>query len=176
MQGADAIAAERLKDITEKVHNLPTPPLVFTQIIKVINNPKASANEIGAIIAEDPALTAEVLKLINSSYYGMSSTITSVKQAILILGLDAIKSLVISTSVFDSFTRNKVLDRAYLGNFWRHSLLTALMAKIVAKSVQRGFLFDSELAFSGGLLHDIGKLVIISHLPDEYPMIQEISD
>ena len=176
MQSADEITAERLKNITDRVHDLPTPPLVFTQIIKVINNSKSSAGDIGAIIAEDPALTAKVLKLTNSSYYGMSSTITSVKQAILILGLDVIKSLVISTSVFDSFSRNKVLDRGYLGNFWRHSLLTALMAKMIAKFVQRGFLCDSELAFSGGLLHDIGKLIIISHLPDEYAMIKEISE
>lgn len=176
MQTADEIAEKKLKIIADKIHNLPTPPIVFTQIIKVINNPKSSANEIGAILAEDPALTTKVLKLTNSSYYGVSSIITNVKQAILILGLDVVKTLVMSTSVFDSFSKNSALDKEYLENFWRHSLLVAFMAKIVAKFVKRGFLYESEFAFSSGLLHDIGKLIIISHLPEEYSKIKTISE
>ncbi len=175
-QTADEIAEKKLKIIADKIHNLPTPPIVFTQIIKVINNPNSSAYEIGAIIAEDPALTAKVLKLTNSSYYGMLSTITNVKQAIVILGLDIVKSLVISASVFDSFSKNSALDREYLENFWRHSLLVAFMAKIVSRFVKRGFLYESEIAFSGGLLHDIGKLIIISHLPEEYSKIKTVSE
>ncbi len=176
MQTADEITEKKLKIIADKIHNLPTPPIVFTQIIKVINNPNSSAYEIGAIIAEDPALTTKVLKLINSSYYGMSSMITNVKQAILILGLDVIKTLVISTSVFGSFSKNSALDKEYLENFWRHSLLVAFMAKIVARFVKRGFLYESEFAFSGGLLHDVGKLIVISHLPEEYSKIKTISE
>lgn len=176
MQTADEITTEKLKIIADKIRNLPTPPIVFTQIIKVINNPKSSAYEIGAIIAEDPALTTKVLKFTNSSFYGMSSAITNVKQAILILGLDVVKSLVISASVFDSFSKNSALDREYLENFWRHSLLVAFMAKIVSRLVKRGFLYESEIAFSAGLLHDIGKLIIISHLPEEYSKIKTVSE
>ncbi|UCC79413.1 MAG: HDOD domain-containing protein [Candidatus Zixiibacteriota bacterium] len=167
---------KKLKLIIDKIHNLPTPPIVFTQITKVINNPNTSAYEIGAIIAEDPALTAKVLKLTNSSYYGISRTITNVKQAIVILGLEAVKSLVISASVFEAFSKNSALDREYLENFWRHSLSAAFMAKIVSRFVKRGFLQESEIAFSGGLLHDIGKLIIISHLPEEYSKIKTVME
>jgi len=176
MQTAADTAEKKLKSIVDKIHNLPTPPIVFTQITKVINNPNTSAYEIGAIIAEDPALTAKVLKLTNSSYYGISRTITNVKQAIVILGLDAVKSLVISASVFDAFSKNSALDREYLEYFWRHSLLVAFMAKIVSRFVDRGFLQEAEIAFSGGLLHDIGKLIIISHLPEEYSKIKTIME
>ncbi len=94
-QTADETTEKKLKIVVDKIHNLHTPPIAFTQITKVINNPNTSAYEIGAILAEDPALTAKVLKLTNSSYYGISRTITNVKQAIVILGLDAVKSLVI---------------------------------------------------------------------------------
>jgi len=169
-------AEQKLQSVAGKINNLPTPPIVFTQIIKVLNNPKSSAQEIGAIIAEDPALTAKVLKLTNSSFFGLSSTITNVKQATLILGLNVIKSLVISSSVFDTFAKNGNLDKEYLEYFWRHSLLTALMAKIIAKYVKRGFLYESEFAFSGGLLHDIGKLIIVSHLQEAYTQIKAISE
>jgi putative nucleotidyltransferase with HDIG domain len=174
MQTADETAENKLKIIADKIRNLPTPPIVVTQIIKVINNPKSSANEIGAIIAEDPALTAKVLKFTNSSFYGLSSTITNVKQAILILGMDTVKSLVFSTLVFDSFSKDSALDREYLENFWRHSLLVAFMAKILSRFVKRGIFDESEIAFSGGLLHDIGKLIIISHLPEECSKIKTV--
>ncbi len=154
---------KKLRFIVDKIQNLPTPPIVFTQITKVINNPDTSAYEIGAIISEDPALTAKVLKLTNSSFYGIPRTITNVKQAIVILGLEAIKSLVISASVFDTFSKNKSLDTEYLENFWRHSLSVAFMSKIIARMKKLPSLQEAEIAFSGGLLHDLGKLIIISH-------------
>ncbi|UCE67825.1 MAG: HDOD domain-containing protein [Candidatus Zixiibacteriota bacterium] len=176
MQTTAETTEKKLKIIVDKIHNLPTPPIVFTQITKVINNPDTSAYEIGGIIAEDPALTAKVLKLTNSSFYGIPRTITNVKQAIVILGLDAIKSLVISASVFDAFSKNKALDTEYLENFWRHSLSVAFMAKIISRFRKTSNLQEAEIAFSGGLLHDIGKLILISHLPDEYLKIKALQE
>lgn len=174
MQTTTENAEKKLKIIVDKIHNLPTPPIVFTQITKVINNPDTSAYEIGGIIAEDPALTAKVLKLTNSSFYGIPRTITNVKQAIVILGLDAIKSLVISASVFEAFSKNKTLDTEYLETFWRHSLSVAFMAKIITRSANASNLQEAEIAFSAGLLHDIGKLIIVSHLQDEHLKIKSV--
>lgn len=162
---------KKIKLVVGKIHNLPTPPIVFTQITRVINNPDTSAYEIASIISEDPALTAKVLKLTNSSFYGIPRTITNVKQAIVILGLEAIKSLVISASVFEIFSKNSKLDIDYLERFWRHSLSVALMAKIICRKNKMPSLQEAELAFSAGLLHDIGKLIIISHLPQEHEEI-----
>ncbi len=165
---------KKLKIIVDKIQNLPTPPIVFTQITKVINNPNTSAYEIGAIISEDPALTAKVLKLTNSSFYGIPRTITNVKQAIVILGMDAIKSLVISASVFDSFSKDKALDNQNLEDFWRHSLSVAFMAKIISRLRKLSSLQEAEIAFSGGLLHDLGKLIIISNLSEEHSKIKQL--
>lgn len=165
---------KKIKLVVGKIHNLPTPPIVFTQITRVINNPNTSAYEIASIISEDPALTAKVLKLTNSSFYGIPRTITNVKQAIVILGLEAIKSLVISASVFEIFSKNSKLDIDYLERFWRHSLSVAIMAKIICRKNKMLSLQEAELSFSAGLLHDIGKLIIISHLPREHDEIIQI--
>ncbi|MEE9555561.1 MAG: HDOD domain-containing protein [candidate division Zixibacteria bacterium] len=163
-----------IKLIVAKIHNLPTPPIVFSQITKVVNNPNTSAYEIASIISEDPALTAKVLKLTNSSFYGISGSITNVKQAIVILGLEAIKSLVISASVFETFSKTTKLDTDYLEHFWRHSLSVASMAKIICRVKKIGSIQMNEQAFSAGLLHDIGKLIIISHLPQEHLKISDL--
>jgi len=168
-----AASDKKIKLIINRIHNLPTPPMVFTQVNKVLNDPKTSAYQIGAIISEDPALSAKVLKLTNSSFYGIPRTITSVKQAIVILGLDVVKSLVLSASVFETFSKQYKIDKSYIDDFWRHSLSVAFMARIISRMKSFPSLLEAEEAFSAGLLHDIGKLVILAHMPNEYQEIKK---
>ncbi|MCP4581752.1 MAG: HDOD domain-containing protein [candidate division Zixibacteria bacterium] len=163
---------KKIKLIVNRIHNLPTPPMVFTQVNKVLQDPKTSAYEIGAIISEDPALSAKILKLTNSSFYGLPRTITSVKQAIIILGLDVVRSLVLSASVFETFSKSKAIDKNFLDSFWRHSLSVAFMARIISRTKNFPSLLEAEEAFSAGLLHDIGKLVIFTHLPEEFKQVK----
>lgn len=168
-----SVASEKkIKLIVNRIHNLPTPPTVFAQVNKVINNPNTSAYQIGAIIAEDPALSAKILKLTNSAFYGLSRTVTSVKQAIVILGLDVVKSLVLSASVFETFSKRNSIDKVFLDQFWRHSLLVAFMSRIISRTKNFPSFLEAEESFSAGLLHDIGKLVILTHLPDEFAKIK----
>ena len=93
----------KLRGVISRIHNLPTPAVVLNQINKVISNPNTSAYDVAAIISEDPAISAKVLKLTNSAFYGIPRTVTNIKQSIVILGLEAVKSLVLSASVFDMF-------------------------------------------------------------------------
>ena len=93
----------------------------------------------------------------------------------MILGLEAVKSLVLSASVFDMFARNQV-DKDYQEKFWRHSLVCAFAARIVARSFKTKTLLEGEISFSAGLLHDIGKLVICAFMPEEYRAINEIME
>lgn len=174
MPDVKTAAEKKIKLIINRIHNLPTPPMVFTQVNKVINDPKTSAYQIGAIISEDPALSAKVLKLTNSSFYGIPRTITSVKQAIVILGLDVVRSLVLSASVFESFSKQYKIDKNYLDEFWRHSLSVGFMARIISRTKNFPSFMEAEEAFSAGLLHDIGKLVIFAHMPEEFSEIRNI--
>jgi len=174
MSEINTATEKKIKLVINRIHNLPTPPMVFTQINKVLNNPNTSAYQIGAIISEDPALTAKVLKLTNSAFYSLPRTVTSVKQAIIILGLDVVRSLVLSASVFETFSKQYNLDKEFLDNFWRHSLSVAFMARIISRTKSFPSFLEAEESFSAGLLHDIGKVIIFSHLPDEFTQIKQI--
>lgn len=155
------------------IDNLPTPPIVLQQIQKVLNDPSASAYDIGSILQEDPAMSAKVLKLTNSAYYGLVRTIESVRQAVVIVGLDSIRNLVLSASVFEAFS-GKELDRELQEHFWRHSLAVAFGARLIAHSLTSRQTFDAEAGFSGGLLHDIGKMVIAVFMPEPAQDIKQL--
>jgi len=167
-----ATVDNKVKRVVTNIRNLPTPPIVFHQIEKVINNPEVSAGQVAAVLSEDPAMSVKVLKLTNSAFYGLSREIDSVKQAVVIVGLEAIKNLVLSASVLDMF-KGKNIDQEFQEKFWRHSLATAVCSRIVAQKARRRGLVDPESAFSAGLLHDIGKIVISCFLPKEYSLFKQ---
>jgi putative nucleotidyltransferase with HDIG domain len=157
---------ERISQVIGGINNLPTPPVVFTQIQKVVNNPNTSAYDIASILQEDPAISAKVLKLTNSAFYGIPRAVESVKQAVVIIGLESVKNLVLSASVFDAFSKEQI-NAEFQESFWRHSLATAFAARLLAHRLRAKQSFDSERGFSAGLLHDIGKMVISVYMPNE---------
>jgi len=160
-QDAAVVAAQSLID---GIRNLPTPPPVFHQIITVVNSPDTSAYDVAKLLSEDPAMTAKVLKITNSAYYGLSGTVTSVKQAIVIIGLEAVRSLVLSSSLFDMFKGDRI-GRDFHDRFWRHSLVTAFGSRLLMREICTDDFSAGELAFTTGLLHDIGKIVMYLHSP-----------
>lgn len=160
----------RLKQIIGNIRSLPTPPIVFEQIQKVINNPDTSVKDVAQILAEDPAMSVKVLKLTNSVFYGLSREIDSVGHAVMIIGLEAVKNLVLSASVLSMFKANEETKR-YHADFWRHSLSTGLVARLIAREYQKGRILNSDPAFSAGLIHDIGKMIICCFLPKEHKQI-----
>ena len=162
----------KVKRVVSNIRNLPTPPIVFHQIQKVINNPNASAERVAAVLAEDPAMSVKVLKLTNSAFYGLAREIDSVKQAVVIVGMEAIKNLVLSASVLDMFKGNS-MDQEYQEEFWRHSLATAFCCRILARRVKTRGIVDADAAFSGGLLHDVGKIVISCFLSKEHQALKQ---
>ncbi len=162
----------KVKRIVSNIRNLPTPPIVFHQIQKVINDPNVSADQIANILAEDPAMSVKVLRLTNSAFYGLSREIESVKHAVIIVGLEAIKNLVLSASVLDMF-KGKSIDDDFQDKFWRHSLATAFGCRLLAKKLRDKVMVDPDSAFSAGLLHDVGKIIIACFLPDELKQLQE---
>ncbi|MEZ5359426.1 MAG: HDOD domain-containing protein [Candidatus Zixiibacteriota bacterium] len=174
-QVLDAGVEAKIGKIVGGISNLPTPPIVFTQIQKVLNNPNTSAFDVAAILQEDPAISAKVLKLTNSAYYGLPKEVESVRQAVVIVGLEAIKNLVLSASVFEAFSSGNI-DKEYQDLFWRHSLGTAFAARLLAHKMKATAVFDGEAAFSGGMLHDIGKMVISVYMPEEAKKIKELKD
>lgn len=165
----------KVKQVVSSVRNLPTPPIVFHQIQKVINDPHVSAAQIASILSEDPAMSVKVLKLTNSAFYGLSREIDSVKQAVVIVGLEAIRNLVLSASVLDMF-KQESLDQEFQEKFWRHSLAVGVCGRILAKKLRKRGIVDPDAAFSAGLLHDVGKMILCCFLPGEFKKYQDERD
>jgi putative nucleotidyltransferase with HDIG domain len=164
-----------LEKIVGRITNLPTPPMVLDQINKVISDPRTSAFDIASILSEDAAMSAKVLRLSNSAYYGMRQEVSSVRQAVVILGIEAIRSLVLSSAVFDMF-RGKNLDPGFLDRHWRHSLGTAISARLIARHLKGTCGIECDKAFSAGLLHDVGKLIMCAFLPEDFASVAKKVD
>ncbi|MBN4072378.1 HDOD domain-containing protein [bacterium AH-315-F03] len=162
----------KVRQVVENIRNLPTPSLVFSQIQKVIHSETASAKDVARILSEDPSMSAKVLKMTNSAFYGLSREIDSVQQAVMVIGFEAVKNLVLSASVLAMFKGNDI-DRDFQERYWRHSLATAFGSRMVAKRVKSRGPLDAEACFSAGLLHDIGKLVMACFLQKEHAAVQE---
>ena len=157
-----------LRDFLKKVKDLPTISAVANEINAGDKNDSLTAQSLGAIIARDPALTATVLKLANSAYYGMPREITSLERAVTVLGFDTIKNLALTISVFHVF-KNQEGDLLDLKGLWYHSLGVALAAKHLALHCPMSAADKNlpERAFICGILHDIGKIAFARNLPAE---------
>ena len=151
--------------LIEKIDDLPTLPRTVLKITELVNDPKSSAKDLARVITDDQVLTARLLKLVNSSFYGFPQRISTVTAAIVLLGFDAIRSLLLTTSVFDLFANRKRQKKQDRERFWDHSLGCAVGAKVIGNHLRHDKI---EELFVSGLLHDIGKIVEMMFLPDEF--------
>lgn len=147
---------------------LPPLPEVVISIQRVINSESANVNNISSMIVRDPALTAQVLKVVNSAYYGFKNEITDIRFAVAYLGIHEIYNMVLSLAVVETLD---VQDTKILESFWDHSVYAALCARFLAKKFEP--LLAPEQIWIGGLLHDIGKLVLYKFFPDHFRIIRD---
>lgn len=160
-----ALDSARLRATIESITDLPTLPVVVAKITSQIANPSTNAADIGKLIEQDQVLTGKVLRLVNSAYYGFPKQIKSIQHAVVILGFNKVKTIIITASVFGAF-KNRKPGNLDLQRFWQHSLATAIISKICAEVI--GIAHVAEDAFIGGLLHDIGKVVMDQYQPNIY--------
>jgi len=148
-----------INDLIEKVGDLPTLPTVVARINHEMENESLTAHGLGTIISEDASLTAKILRLSNSAFYGMPKQISSIDKAVTILGFDTVKNLALSLSVYSLFKDKKETAIDVLG-LWNHSLACAVCTKILIAKTRSQL---KEEAFLFGILHDIGKVVLIDN-------------
>ena len=150
----------KLEALFEQQNALPSIPKVVQEVIESFNNESVSIEEIGKKLAADQVLSAKILRLANSSYYHVSRTIGTVEDAVMMLGFMTVRTLVVSTGMAGSFKKLPGVD---LKLFWRYSLDTAVVAKWLAKRQK----VNSDFAFTVGLMHAIGQLVIHAGAPEQ---------
>jgi putative nucleotidyltransferase with HDIG domain len=153
------------RELKQFVGDLPTLPVVFQELFSRMQDPDAQVSELAEVIARDQALTAKILKLVNSAFYGRPSQVSTIGRAVIILGFQAVRSAALAVSVFERF---KGLESAAgnfrLEDFWRHSVAVSCLAKQLAMVLNR---CEPEDAYVAGLLHDTGKLVMLQHFPED---------
>ena len=160
--------------IKNYINNLPGLPVTVTKMKNICDNPKSLPADIYKIIILDPVLIAKVMKLFNSVYSDITEKDISIVRAIIMLGINTVKNLVINSSAI-SFLNNKTNFQEDTANkFWIHSFCTATVAKIIAIKTGKNF-NEAEEYFIAGMLHDIGKIPILSCFPEQYRVIADKS-
>jgi HD-like signal output (HDOD) protein len=149
----------------DAVENLPTLPVVAQQIQKLVAGSNSSMAQIAALIAKDQAIAARVIRLANSAFYGFGARITSIQQAIMLMGLNTVKNLVTGVSVIKMFGDSAAASLFDRQRFWLHSFGCAIGARMLAKSLGRR---EPEDYFLAGLLHDIGVLVLDQYFHEDF--------
>lgn len=149
--------------LLEKEIILPTLPCIFYQINDAINNPRSSARDIADIIKNDSSLSARLLRLANSVLYGFRSKIDTITRAVVVIGTKEIGSLALGITIMTQFNNipSHIMD---MKSFWKHNMACGIASRIIAgyKNIA-----NLERLFIGGLLHDIGRLIVCKYMPDE---------
>jgi HD-like signal output (HDOD) protein len=161
---------ERIAAIVEDVDSLPSLPSIVLKLIEVVNSPDSAADDAAELIEKDPALTSKMIRLANSAFYGIPRSISSVTSAVVVLGFNTIRSLVLSASVAKMFDGKHSLD---IDRFWKHSVVTAMASKIIVRHFMTVRMMDPESAFCAGVMHDIGKLIFSQYMPEDYSVVCE---
>jgi putative nucleotidyltransferase with HDIG domain len=159
---------KRIRRITESLLGLPTLPTVVSKMIELVDNPKTSAASLARLISADQSMTARILKLANSAYYGFSREISTVNMAIIVMGFNAVKDMGLSLSVFNIFGNSMSVKNFDVAQFWEHSIGCGLAAKLMAGRYHHSKMGE---AFVAGLLHDIGKIILDQYFHKEFEEI-----
>ena len=160
-------APEATRSIEEHIARMPSLSVTATRVLEICNNPKTSAIDLNRVIALDPILMGQVLRLVNSAFYGNRGTVTTLPRAIVMLGVNTVKNLVLSLAVLKVMGDKSAYKTFSMEDFWLHSLGTGVAAKRLA-SVLGLPLEACWDCFVGGLLHDLGKIPLSSLYPAEY--------
>jgi HD-like signal output (HDOD) protein len=147
-----------MESALRKLKQLPTLPIVYERLQEAMNNQRVSAQQVALVIEQDQALASKILKVVNSAYYGFPRRITTISQAVVILGFNEIKHLALSISIIQTMGMHSVSNEFNYTDFWRHSIGVAIVSGVLSKKIGVSRYGSHEEAFVAGLLHDIGKL------------------
>lgn len=155
-----------LKQLVSRTHSLPSIPSVYAKLMKAVQSPEVTPKEIGQIISQDLAMSAKVLQLVNSAFFGAQRRISNPADAVIYLGIETVRALAVTVSVFSQFDAQQV-PRFSLQAVRDHSLAVAALARRIAESLHLPKP-SVEDAFLGGLLHELGKLVLACNYPQQF--------
>ena len=152
VQQRETIVSNAIREIS----HIATLPEVTLKIIQIVEDPKSTAQDLHKVVSHDPALCSRILKVVNSSFYGLPGQIGSINRAIVMLGLNAVKNIAIAASMSKLFKGGDLTPQFSAKHLWTHSVGVAAGAKMMADTLKIGL---SDEAFLAGLMHDVGVMV-----------------
>ena len=165
----DILTDDSIKKIVSQIESLPSLPSMYTEIMSEMQSPDPSLKKVGDIVARDVSMTAKILQVVNSVFFGLPQKIGKPQQAVMLLGLDAIKALVLSVKIFSEFSSKK-FSWFNIDALFNHSISVSTYTKTIAKNekVNQDFINFSLMA---GLLHDVGKLILATNFNQTYRQV-----
>lgn len=160
-----------VEDILAKVEHLPGIPVIVQKILVTVNDPDFDFQEVVELVRLDQGITAEVLRICNSPYYGLHTKMSSLEQAIAYLGANQVVEIVLSSKVVGHFKKPQYGYRLAKGELWRHSMATALLAQRIGERLKY---HDLPTLFTGALLHDLGKLILSEYVSEDFEKIETL--
>jgi putative nucleotidyltransferase with HDIG domain len=157
---------EKLRRLISRMEAFPGLPATYARITELLRDPEMPIQAVGKVIAEDIGMTVKILQLVNSAYYGIARRVAGPEEAVVFLGLDTIRALVLTIGLFSGFEESGI-PKPMVEDIYRHSLKTGRLAKAIATKENMNK-DQVEEAFMAGLLHDLGKLVMVHNMPDHY--------
>ena len=167
----ELVQDEELKKVISNMTTLPSLPQAYSAIMEELQSDDCSLDRIGKIVESDVAMSAKVLQIVNSAFFGLVRHVSSPSEAAMYLGVDVIKSLVLSTGIFSQFDSSKV-STSSLTSIWNHSMRVGAVAKQIMMQASGDKLL-ADYAMMGGLLSNVGKLVVAANFPDKFVEVQK---
>lgn len=166
---------EKLRRLVSQLNSIPSLPALYQELVKELNQPDPQMRRISEIVQTDIGMTVKILQIVNSAFFGLRRSIADASEAVRFLGLDTVKALALGIGVFSQFesSSSNLLPEHFVPDLWRHSLEVALTAKSIARSENAPVSGD---AFTAGLLHEIGKIILAVNLPEEFVILHELME
>jgi putative nucleotidyltransferase with HDIG domain len=147
----------------KKIKDIPTLPTIVFELNKHLENPETSIAKVSDTIEKDQAMALRILKLVNSAFYGFKSRVSNIKNAVVLLGFNAVRNAIVSVSVINALPKNILFQDFEMNAFWKHSLAVAVASKNIA---QKAGGESPDNCFVGGLLHDVGKVIMAQYFQE----------
>ena len=152
----------------DRIKEIPTLPVIVFELNKYLQDPNTSIKTVCETIEKDQSITLKILKLVNSAFYGFKSKISDLRNAVALLGYNAVRNAIVSLSVINSFPKRVTLKNFDISIFWKHSLAVAVTSKNIAQLSKKE---SADNCFVGGLLHDTGKVILAQYFPELFEAV-----
>jgi HD-like signal output (HDOD) protein len=150
-----------LEDLIDRTVSVPTIPSVLVRVDRVLSEPDSAAAEVAQAISNDPALASKVLRIANSAYYGLKAQVTSLDLAVALLGFKIVRNIVVTATLLEAFSDVASGVPVRPEEFWKHSMRAAVAGKMIHTRILKADKSTADDAYIAGLLHDLGKLVLL---------------